>query len=103
MAGTPVFSYAVKQPSLLQSWGENGFVGIAMSAPKATRSGGYAVVGHNRDRVTRARLCFGTEGLNLISNARDKISALYLAFGYEVDESPKCNSQDLRDLEQVSE
>lgn len=103
VAGNPVISYVVSQPPAQVAWGENGFVGIAVSASKVTRAGGYAIAAHNRDEFARVRLCFGSEGLNLISKTRNKVSALYLTFGYGVDQSPKCNAEDLRDLELVSE
>lgn len=46
------------------------------------------------------RTCFGTEGESLIVREGDEYQLLYMHFGYEIDEKPKCSTIDAHILEQ---
>lgn len=100
-AGRAVASYVLQRP-LTGQWGDSGFLGVAMAAPTILHGGRYAVLGKEGRKVTRARLCYGVEGLNMIATRGSKVSSLYFAFGVEVDEAPKCSARDERDLGHVN-
>lgn len=101
IVGNAVSSYVL--PWLLAGpFGDDGFIGIAMSAPSVSYAGPYAVRGKFKGKVTHARLCFGTEGINLIAKTRHEYRALYMSTGYGIDEQPKCTKADERDIGKVS-
>ena len=97
-----VHKYAL-QRKLTGDFGEDGFVGIAMSAGKIVADGAYATKAHTGRAVTRARLCYGTEGLNLIARRNGKVHVLYMSFGGTVDVQPQCTKADTRDIGRVSD
>lgn len=106
VVGTKIASYTLAHK--LPGFVGDGFDGIAISARGVAAEGAHALkaFGENQ-RVARVRLCFGSEGIILIARSggkkNSKVQALYRAFGYEVDEKPKCGAADLRDLENASD
>jgi hypothetical protein len=101
IVGNPVSSYVLTR-RLEGAFGDDGFIGIAMSAPSVSSAGPYGVQGKYKGKVTHARLCFGTEGINLIAKTRHEYRALYMSTGYGIDEQPKCTKADERDIGKVS-
>lgn len=99
-ADVPIAAYRLKTPLKLKL--EHGFSGLAMSARKVSANGAFALKGAGSQGVSRTRLCFGTEGMNVIGKSAKKVSSIYQSFGYGVDEAPKCNKKDLKDMNEAS-
>lgn len=79
------------------------FIGVALSASSAQMGdrAGLRSVNKNGKATSSAHLCYGTEGVNLISLIGRQAHRLYLPFGYEVGEvAPVCSSADLRAMGQ---
>lgn len=98
--GRPVAAYVLDK-TLPGNWGEDGLVAVAMSAPSTFQNGSYSLLGRDPKSWTRARMCYGAEGVNLVATTGSTVRSLYLSFGYEIDASPKCNAWDERDLGKV--
>ena len=67
------------------------FVGIAMAAPSVHSLGDREL---QSSTGQRARTCFGTEGVNLLSQYQQRKSAAYLSLGYPVDPLHPCTRED---------
>jgi hypothetical protein len=72
------------------------FVGIAIAADKVKARSPNLVLGQTNGKQLTARLCYGQEGVNLISKEGNKYEILYYKFGSEIDVNPKCNARDAR-------
>ena len=69
------------------------FAGMVLAAPKL-RAG----------RVTRARMCQGAEGINLLTQSGRYRSALYLGLGYGIQSpSRPCTREDERFIERAQD
>ena len=104
-AGEAAFSYAVNH-QLPGRFGLGGFIGVAMSAPKAAAAGkGVAAVAPKAQLRTQAHLCQGQEGVNLIARTGQRVQLLYLGFGYEAEVEPgsACTASDLKLIEQAGD
>ena len=76
------------------------FAGMAVMADKVTARSSYQLLSKTNGKPLSVRICFGTEGENLIvkEGRKREYSPLYLYFGYDIDAQPKCTARDRRAL-----
>jgi hypothetical protein len=66
------------------------------------RSSPYRLLARTNGKQLSARICFGTEGQNLIARENGQYQLLHIGFGYSINQKPKCNDQDKRILESTN-
>lgn len=77
------------------------FAGMVLAAPRV-RAGSVAEL--RAGRVTRARMCQGAEGINLLTQSGRYRSALYLGLGYGIQSpSRPCTREDERFIERAQD
>lgn len=69
----------------------DGFVGMALAAPRVQAQGPHALRAAPNIRV---RMCAGAEGLNLLTQAGQRRQVLYLSLGYPIEPAHPCTPQD---------
>ena len=83
---------------------KDSFLGIAVAASSVKIQGRYRLLARTAPttRRTSVWLCYGAEGVNLLSQTGKDVSALYLGLGYEFSAKPKCNQSDINALGRAS-
>ena len=77
----------------------DGFVSMAVAAGRVTPGGSpYRLRAESNGKKMTVRTCFGSEGQNLIASEGGEYQLLYISFGYDIDEKPKCSAADERIL-----
>lgn len=77
------------------------FAGMVLAAPRV-RAGSVAEL--RAGRMTRARMCQGTEGINLLTQSGRYRSALYLGLGYGIQSpSRPCTREDEKFIERAQD
>ena len=77
------------------------FAGMVLAAPRV-RAGSVAQL--RAGRMTRARMCQGAEGINLLTQSGRYRSALYLGLGYGIQSpSRPCTREDERFIERAQD
>ncbi|RMX18938.1 hypothetical protein EBQ34_00855 [Vandammella animalimorsus] len=86
---TPVhYRLRVAEPDSLAG---NGFVGMALAAPRVHAQGAHAL---RAAPDVHVRMCAGAEGLNLLTQAGQRRQVLYLSLGYPIESRHPCTPQD---------
>ena len=73
-----------------------GSIGMAIAANKITKISPYRLLANTNSKQLTAWVCFGEEGMTLISKEGREFQSWYMYFGYDIDKSvqPKCNAKD---------
>jgi len=75
------------------------FTGIALSGDRVSALTPYHLQSSQHGITVSARLCFGVEGVNLMTEVDGRHDHLYLSFGYEIEQSPACTDEDFMTLD----
>jgi len=78
------------------------FAGMAIASNKVAARSPYHIVARTNNKKLSARICFGTEGKNLIAKEDREYQLLYMNFGYSINQKPKCNDREQRILESAT-
>jgi len=70
------------------------FIGIAISGDVIFAQNIYQLQSKTSNSAVSAKLCFGTEGMNLIIREKYRYNRIYLHFDYDIEESPECTDND---------
>jgi len=68
------------------------FIGIALSGEHVSAQDIYHLQTHSA--TASARICFSTEGINLIARGHQRQGFVYLYLGYDIEQSPVCTDDD---------
>ena len=93
-----VYKIASKMPHVNIS----AFTGMAIAADKVIARSPYHIMAYTNGKKLSAKICFGTEGKNLIANEEGEYQLLYMNFGCSINEKPKCNNREQRILESAA-
>ncbi|MDO4724360.1 MAG: hypothetical protein Q4A97_06310 [Comamonadaceae bacterium] len=88
--GSTPAHYRLRAPAP-DSLAGNGFLGMALAAPRVRAQGAHAL---RAAPDVRVRMCAGAEGLNLLTQAGQRRQVLYLGLGYPIDSPNPCTPQD---------
>jgi len=73
---------------------DTAFIGIALSGENVSAKGAYQLQSSQSTLRASGKLCFGAEGINLITRINDRHDRIYLSLGYDIESSPACTDDD---------
>jgi len=88
-----IIHYLIRE--LPQPVPETAFIGIALSGESVSAQSAYRLQSSQSTLRASGTLCFGTEGINLITRVNDRHDRIYLSLGYDIESSPACTEDDL--------
>ena len=104
----PIYAYRLRsdKPGLGSGQDWEPYVGVALSAaalaPGAAQACGYRVAPLvTADQKLQAYLCWGQEGVNLLSRSPQGWQRLYFGFHYALTAKPRCDAQDTQRMLQA--
>ena len=83
----------------LASAPDTAYTGLAVAAERATSDAPYRMRAQTGGKTMTIEACFGAEGENLIGREGKEYQRMYMGFGYDIDEKPKCTARQNRMLE----
>jgi len=74
---------------------DTAFIAMALSGDHVSAQSAYQLQSSLNNLTASGKLCFGSEGINLITRINDQHDRMYLPLGHAIEQSPVCTDDDL--------